>query len=180
MEQVRYVSARASRSNLCLCTAGLTVLTSPSNLMSSHCATDADRLLTGSHILSEIRVEGTFSVAEVHSWISNCLPEMPDRYSNTLETLNSLPIVCEITALVICGQASNILDAAGLQMTTMKSYSSQHLWKQYSVVSTGEQNHTANDAWKLLVVNPGCCLCVVVAAKMKLSSSAIPFLHCLY
>jgi len=31
------------------------------------------------HILSEIRVEGTFSVAEVHSWISNCLPEMPDR-----------------------------------------------------------------------------------------------------
>jgi len=105
------------------------------------------------HILSEIRVEGTFSVAEVHSWISNCLPEMPDRYTNTLETLNSLPIVCEITALVICGQASNILDAAGLQMTTMKSYSSQHLWKQYSVVST---------------------------AKMKLSSSAIPFLHCLY
>lgn len=87
LEQVRYASAPASRSSLSLCTAGLTVLTSPSNLMSSHCATDADRLLTGSHILSEIRVEGTFSVAEVHSWISNCLPEMPDRCSNTSETL---------------------------------------------------------------------------------------------
>lgn len=46
------------------------------------------------HILSSVKVTGSFSLAEMHAWISSCLPEMPDRC-----TEDEISIVFESTFL---------------------------------------------------------------------------------
>jgi hypothetical protein len=38
--------------------------------------------LYANRLVNEVKLTGAFSVSEVHSWVSLCLPEVPEKYNS--------------------------------------------------------------------------------------------------
>lgn len=106
------------------------------------------------HILSECKVEGSFSVAEVHSWISDCLPDMPDRAASEGE--NELIFQSTFIDTVLCcrykpNQALFLSDSVSALSVLKEVISKQATKKKTQVhISSDIKNESAFSALQLI------------------------------